>query len=105
MACFFPLLASGHLSVGSGQWVGRDDWPKVFYCIDAREGRIIWGAGNFFWAVASDVESAGFTLCRGVLLVQMPLEAGEHFSDLFRLAQIGDGVGDGVVVFELEQGG
>src|SRR6266404_4370476 len=39
------------------------------------------------------------------LLVEILLETGEEFSDLFGLAEVGDGVGDGVVVFEAEQGG
>jgi len=37
-------------------------------------------------------------------LVEVFLEAGEDLADLFGAAEGGDGVGDGVVVFEAEQG-
>ena len=38
-------------------------------------------------------------------LVEIFLETGEDFADLFGAAEVGDGVGDGVVVFEVERGG
>ena len=37
------------------------------------------------------------------LLVQKLLEAGKNPADLFGLSEIGHGVGDGVVVFQMEQ--
>src|SRR5438876_280593 len=38
-------------------------------------------------------------------LIEILLEAGEDLADFFGVAEVGDGVGDGVVVFEAEQGG
>ena len=37
------------------------------------------------------------------LLVQILLEAAEHLADLFRPAKVGDGIGDGIVVFQAQQ--
>ena len=50
--------------------------------------------------VASD---AAWLSCCGLLLIEILLKAREDLPDLFRPAQIGHGVGDGVVVFEAEQ--
>ena len=38
------------------------------------------------------------------LSVEVLLETGEDLADLFGAAEVGDGVGDGVVVFEAQQG-
>ena len=38
-------------------------------------------------------------------LIEILLEAGEDLADFFGVAEVGDGVGDGVVVLEAEQGG
>jgi len=38
-------------------------------------------------------------------LIEILLEAGEDFADFFGAAEVGDGVGDGAVVFVAEQVG
>jgi hypothetical protein len=38
-----------------------------------------------------------------LLLIEVFLEADEDLADLVRAAEVGDGVGDGVVVFEAQQ--
>ena len=38
--------------------------------------------------------------CGGLLLIQVFLEANEHLADLIWSSQIGNGIGDGVVILE-----
>ena len=40
---------------------------------------------------------------RGHILIKVLLETGEGFSNVFRSAQVGHGIGNGVVVLETEQ--
>ena len=55
-------------------------------------------------AAASPVmpQSSGMESCR--LLIQILLEARENVADLLGSAQVGNGIGDGVVILEPEQG-
>jgi len=39
----------------------------------------------------------------GLLLIQVFLKPDEHLANLVRSAEVGNGVGDGVVVFQAEQ--
>ena len=49
-------------------------------------------------------QSRCFLSCDRLILVKIFLEAGEYISDFVRFPQVGNGVGNGVAVFELSKG-
>ena len=51
------------------------------------------------------LDSGDFRLVSSRFLVEILLETGEDLADFFGAAEVGNGVGDGIVVFEAEQGG
>lgn len=55
--------------------------------------------------MCADVPGIGKGKSRGSThwLIQILLKTGENFPDLLGLAQVGHGVGDGVMIFEAEQ--
>jgi hypothetical protein len=67
----------------------------------ARQGRAVKlvGCVPFFKAYNHPTKSWA-CLCDGLSLIQVLLESGEHLADFLGAAQIGYGIGDGVVIFQ-----